>query len=184
MRNLGIWILLLLFTSPAVEAEACQQVARQLELPVKVKTRGKPKRVRWEKVDEVLTKLREATEGQACHFSFGQVFRVDPETVFFPLTNNLLRTVSEEALQGVQVFATDGAPLGEFAGRVVYERSGGLYAQRSYALHYFQFKDLGGNLQSSGNRLLLDDFLVKWQDLKDRPLLSSGGSGVPLGPAP
>lgn len=141
---------------------------RELKLPVKLKTRGKPRRAKWEQVDKVLTELRKNLQGTTCEFKFEEIFKTDKEKLYLPVTNNLVRTVSEAALAGVPIFNQSGERMGEYEGRVTYNRSGGLYVKKSYTLYYFQFRDTEGKLQSTGNRLLLDDYLVRWSDIKNR----------------
>lgn len=170
-----LWILLILTALQpwAPAADGCEILAGRLKFPVKLKTRGKPPRARWEQVDAVVTQLRNQLQGKQCEFTFQQVFRSDRTELYFPLTNNLVRTVPEEALKGLKIYGRQGEDLGQYQNRVVYEKSGGLYARQAYSLYYFQFLDLEGQLQSTGNRLLLDDFLVRWEDLKARVLIST-----------
>ena len=56
-------------TWPEQDAK-CLEVTRNRKLPMKLKTRGKPKRARWEQVDKVLTDLREDLKQTACQFRF------------------------------------------------------------------------------------------------------------------
>ncbi|MDA2924081.1 hypothetical protein MYX65_05390 [Acidobacteria bacterium AH-259-L09] len=148
--------------------EPCSAALRELKLPVKLKTRGKPRRARWEQVDKMLTELRKNLQGATCEFKFEEIFKTDKEKLYLPVTNNLVRTVSEAALEGVPIFNQSGERIGEYIGRVTYNRSGGLYVTKSYTLYYFQFRDTQGKIQSTGNRLLLDDYLVRWSDIKNR----------------
>ena len=74
--------------------------------------------------------MREAVEDQECSLTLEQLFQVRRQEIFFPLTNNLLRTIPEESLQGVAVYSSEGELLGEFSNTVPYHRSGGLYAVR------------------------------------------------------
>jgi len=151
----------------------CESILPGLKVPAKLKTRGKPKRARWENVDKVITRVREAVGDRDCSLTLEQLFRVRRQEIFFPLTNNLLRTVPEESLQGVSVYSNDGERLGEFSNTVPYHRSGGLYAVKGYTLHYFQYQDQEGGLHSSGTDLLLDNFLLKWTEIKDRIVIST-----------
>ena len=153
--------------------EACATVLEGKDLPTKFKTRGPLQRARWEQIDEVLTGLREDLQGIDCEIKFQEIFRTDKEELYIPLTNNLVRLVPEATLKGVPIFDQSGERLGEFENRVSYNRSGGLYRVESYTLYYFQFKDTQGELQSSGNHLLLDDFLVPWSDLAERVAMES-----------
>ena len=158
---------------PGAAGPACDSILSDLKVPAKLKTRGKPKRARWENVDKVITRVREAVEDKDCSLTLEQLFRVRRQEIFFPLTNNVLRTVPEESLQGVSIYSNDGERLGEFSNIVPYHRSGGLYAVKGYTLHYFQYKDQEGGLHSSGTDLLLDNFLLKWAEIKDRIVIST-----------
>ena len=153
--------------------EACTTVLEEENLPTKFKTRGPLQRARWEQIDEVLTGLRRDLQGIDCEIKFQEIFRTDREELYIPLTNNLVRLVPEATLKGLPIFDQSGARLGEYENRVSYNRSGGLYRVESYTLFYFQFKDTQGDLQSSGNHLLLDDFLVPWSDLAERVAMES-----------
>lgn len=172
----GCMALMLIMTGimePAAASPDCETILPSLKLPAKLKTRGKPKRGRWENVDKVVTRVREATQDQDCSLTLEQLFRVRRQEIFFPLTNNLLRTIPEASLAGVAVYSNDGERLGEFSNIVPYHRSGGLYAVRGYTLHYFQYQDEEGGLHSSGTDLLLDNFLLKWSEIKDRIVIST-----------
>ena len=153
--------------------DSCQELAADLKLPKKMKTRGKPKVAKWEDVDKMLSELSERIAGTDCRLTFGEIFRHKDEDVYFPLTNSAIRIVPEDAFTGLTVFTKEGFELGPYSGRVKYERSGGLYARKSYQLYYFQYQDSSGKMQSVGNRLLLDDFVVKWPDLMDRTAIAS-----------
>ena len=83
--------------------------------------------------------------------------------------------VPEPILQGLPVFNQSGERLGEYDHRVSYQRSGGLYASDSYVLYYFQYQDTEGEVESSGNHLLLDEFLVRWSDLSERIAMNTSG---------
>jgi len=161
-------------TSQARPAEEhCSSIARELKLPAKLKTRGKPYRARWGKVDEVITNLRRKVEGTSCSLTLNQLFRPTKKELLFPLTNNLLRTTPDASLEGVEVFNQRGERLGQYANRVMYQRSGGLYSKSGYTLYYFQYKDSQGKLQSAGNQLLLDSYLVRWEDIKDKVFIAA-----------
>lgn len=150
----------------------CGSLVTDLKLPVKLKTRGKPVRARWEQVDKVVTELRNRVQGRECEWTFGQVLRSRKEKLYFPLTNNVLRTAPEKALEGLNIFDQEGVAIGEYERRVAYERRGALYAKKSYTLYFFQYRDAEGDLYHIRNRLLLDSYLVKWDDLKERTIIS------------
>ncbi|UCF37713.1 MAG: hypothetical protein JSU96_02275 [Acidobacteriota bacterium] len=158
--------------SPLV-AQDCASVAAQMKLPKKIKTRGKPKVVKWEDVDKVLAELTERLQGSQCSLTFAQVFnpKGKEEELNFPLTNNLIRIAPENTFEGLPVKTKEGDLLGPYLGRARYERSGGLYASGGYSLYYFQYQREGGQPQSVGNRLLLGDFTVPWAGLKDKVLV-------------
>lgn len=147
-------------------ADGCMGVSGQLDLPAQVKTRGKPKRIRWEDVNSMMPKLREAVKGTPCRLTFGQVFAPKREDVFFPILDSILRTAPEEELVGVAVFYLDGDQAGVFSNRVIFEKT-------SYKQYYFQYKAKDGELRAT-NRNLLDYaenkpiFLMRWQDIKDK----------------
>lgn len=101
---------------------------------------------------------------------FSDLFQMDEDS-FLPLTNSVLKLAPESSLEGLSVFAKSGESLGTFAGKTRYERSGGLYSARSYSLITFQYKTPNGEFRSAGNDNLLDNFLVRWKDVKDRPAL-------------
>lgn len=168
--------------------------------PRKIKTRGKPKMARWEDVDATLADaqskldigslLRELlgpalAPGKAIPaalqaeldqvlsqypVSYAQLFVVEDPDVLFPLTNNVLRLGSDGTLDGLQIFDKTGFSLGEYAGKYVFEKSGGLSSGASgYRLTYFQYKDNVGEIRPSGNINLLDTFAVRWGLIKDKP---------------
>jgi len=174
MYKFAVPLMVFLIFGGVVRPDSCEEVVADLKLPKKMKTRGKPKVAKWEDVDEMLSKLSEGFNGTDCQLTFGEIFRHKDEEVYFPLTNSAVRIAPEEAFIGLMVFSKEGFELGSYVGRVKYERSGGLYARKSYQLYYFQYKDSAGKMQSVGNRLLLDDFVVKWPDLVDRVAVKSG----------
>jgi hypothetical protein len=161
-----------LFFLVNVSADDCLSLAADLKLPLKLKTRGKPKVARWEQVDELLNGIRQSLQGNSCGFTYANLFQTKERDLYFPLTNTVLRVGGEETFVGLMVYHKDGTALGEFAQRVPYERTGGLYATQSYTLYYFQFTDSSGKLQSVGHRLLLDDFALRFEDIKDRVAFS------------
>jgi hypothetical protein len=148
--------------------EFCVELAKRTKLPVKLSTQGKVQRAKWDKVDEVLSRLDQGRQEKPCQLTFEQIFRTDREDLFLPITNTIVRVVPESTLIGVSVFDQEGVLLGEYQGRTTYSRKGNLYAVDSYVLYYFQFKDTEGELQSSGTQLLLDTFLMKWSEVRDR----------------
>ena len=95
--------LLLGLISVPVPAAQCDLLVKGLDLPVKAKTRGKPKAVRWEIVDKTLDRL-DKSEGvpAECRLTFDQVFKVDREDVYFPLTNTLIRLAPEGTFTGLK----------------------------------------------------------------------------------
>ena len=165
--------LLTVFLASSALAQECEQIVAELEIPVKLKTRGKPRVAKWEKVDEVLNDLGPRLEKVACEFTFGNLFRNKKgDEMLFPLTNTVLRTVPEESLVGVEVLNKEGQALGTYANRVPYERSGGLQLKKSYTTYYFQIMDSAEKLQSVGHQLLLDTYVVRWTDLENKVAVS------------
>jgi hypothetical protein len=166
-------------------------------LPAKIKS--KKHVARWDQIDQVLNRtvmtkiegLPERMKAKAAPGELGDVFsekfelqkrlaengilfsdlfQIDDENLF-PLTNSVVKLVPEASLEGVTVYDKSGTNLGAFAGKTRYERSGGLYTSRSYTLITFQYKTPKGDFQSAGNANLLDNFLVRWRDIKGRPAL-------------
>jgi len=158
------------------EPGSCEEVTFQMKLPKEIGKRKNPTRLKWEDVDKILSRLREELRGRDCQFTFGALFNVKAkkdETVFFPLTNNVLRTVPESTFQGLQVFNLEGEPIGLYEGRVLHEKSGRGLVKKSYSLFSFQYKNAEGEFESVGGRLLLDEYLVKWDDIKDKTAVTT-----------
>ncbi|HLV02168.1 MAG TPA: hypothetical protein VKZ59_12925 [Acidobacteriota bacterium] len=167
----SIWLIVALAAGLGAD---CQQISNEMDLPADLKTTGKIKAARWQTADKVLNELSERVRDLNCSFTFEEIFKVsNPDETYFPITNTTLRIVPEESLAGLTVFRKDGEAIGTFDSRVAYQRSGGLYATDSYTLYYFQFKDQQGKFQSSGNRLLLDDYLIRWSEVADRIAVDS-----------
>jgi hypothetical protein len=165
--------LLAVFFVVSAWADKCEAIVAEAKVPVKLKTRGKPKVGKWERIDEVLNELGQKMEAVECELTFGELFRnKKEEELYFPITNTALRVVPEESFRGVRVYRKGGELLGVYANRSLYERSGGLQLKKSYKSYYFQYEDLSKKLQSVGHRLLLDDFVVRWMDIKDKVAVS------------
>jgi hypothetical protein len=173
MRQAVWFLVLMLWGTPVLAAQDCQSVATELKLPRKLKTRGKPRMAKWEDIDKTVNALADRLQGAACRFTFGQVFTSGREDILFPLTNSVVRIAPENALNGLTVVTREGNELGPYEGRVRYDRSGGLYAQRSYSLFHFQYRGPDSQMHAVGSRLLLDDFGVNWAELKDRAAIDT-----------
>ncbi|HRR26914.1 MAG TPA: hypothetical protein P5300_09480 [Acidobacteriota bacterium] len=169
------WALPAIVLSVAVAVQAqdgCLELLQGMELPKRVKTRGKPKFMKWEDIDKALNEAAERLKGSDCSLRFEQIFAVkEKEEVWFPLTNSVVRLVPEESLVGLPVFTRGGDELGRYESRIRYERAGDLYASKSYTLYYFQYRSSDGKLHAVGERLLLDEFGVPWSQLKSRVAL-------------
>ena len=174
MCRYGAALFLAAFFIVSAWADDCEAIVAEFKLPVKLNTRGKPKVGKWEKVDEILNSVGEASEKCSCEFLFRELFRNKKEDeLFFPLTNTALRVVPEESFSGLEVFNKDGELMGVYANRFGYERSGGLHLKKSYSIYYFQYVDLANKLQSVRRKgLLLDDFVVKWTDIRNKLAVS------------
>lgn len=152
-------------------AQECGSIVESLKLPVKVKTKGKPKRMRWDQVNRLLPELRKAVQGRSCRLTFAQVFTPKKERpeLYFPLLGSVLQTAPEKELEGLPVFYLDGYEAGTFSNRVIFQRNG----RNDY---YFQFKSKSGRLEAS-RRYLLDIgenapvYLVRWRDISNRALI-------------
>jgi hypothetical protein len=171
----------------------------QTGLPCRVKTRGKPKMLRWEEVDRCLnaaagrvdwTGVARDLEGvraaagrvsdadfngqvdaslSAHALSFAKVLELKDDEALLPLTNSVLKFLPADSLQNLPVFAKAGDQVGTFLGPYAYERSGGLASGNTYRLALFQYTDRNGNVQSATDKLLLDSFGVPWKDAAAQP---------------
>ena len=157
---------------------ACSALSREMKLPVKLKTRGKPRRARWEQIDKVLNQLGERSKRENCRYKFEEVFRTDRKDLYLPVSNSVVRIVPEKALQDLVIYDQSGDRIGEYDSRVTYDRSGGLYMKKSYTLHYFLYRDGQGEVQSTGHELLLDNYLAHWDDISNRIAVSFSGAAA------
>lgn len=160
-------------TGLAAPADGCADVVAQLQLPARVKTKGKPKRIRWNHANDLIHKVHDAVQGRPCTLTFEQVFDPKREDVFFPLLDSLLRVGPEDELVGVPVYYLDGEEAGRFSNRVIFEKS-------SYSQYYFQYTGKDGDLRTSTRNLLdfatgVPTFLLRWQDIKDKAVISETG---------
>ena len=176
----------------ALVAGAYQTATRGL--PCRIKTRGKPKMLRWEEVDRCLNEaagrvdwaavgqelqsLRAAARGlstpdfassvesalSAHAVAYDRVFVVKDPETLLPLTNSLLKFLPADSLQNVPVIDKVGIRVGTFLGPYSFERMGGLSAANPYRLSLFQYTDASGNPQSVSEKLLLDSFGVPWKE--------------------
>jgi hypothetical protein len=153
----------------------CSDKLLGLGFPVRMKTSGKPRTVKWGPVNKHIGEyLVKSDVLQGCNLSFEHVFFLAREDVYFPLLANLLRVVPKDSLKGAKVYAQDGELLGHFSNVVVFERRG----VSSFKAYYFQFRDQNGILQRAGKNSLIDlskgkpFFLLKWEDIRQRILFS------------
>ncbi|PYV15671.1 MAG: hypothetical protein DMG07_09275 [Acidobacteria bacterium] len=168
-------------------------------LPCRIKTRGKPKMLRWEEVDRCLNtaagrvdwpalarelesiraavrvvpaiEFNAAVEASlsAQAQSFEKVFAVKDDESLLPLTNSVLKFIPQDSLQNLPVFNRVGDEVGTFLGPYSYERTGGLASANTYRLTLFQYTDRNGNVQSANDKLLLDSFGVPWKRAAAQP---------------
>ncbi len=150
-------------------ATQCESLQNGLKLPVKVKTRGKPKVIKWELVDKTMDSL-DKFEGASslCQLTFEQIFKTDRDDLYFPLTNTVIRLAPEGTFDGLKFYTKDEVEQGTFENRVTFERTGGLYARNSYQVYIFQYTTPSGRLMKIGPQLLLDNFVFKWADIKNK----------------
>ncbi len=175
----------------ALVARAYREAAGSF--PCEIKTRGKPRMLRWENVDRCLADAanRVDWEGLAAELAeiretagkssaggfesavqkaldanalrYDQVFTVKNNDSLLPLTNSLLKYLPPDSLLNLPVIDKVGTDLGTFAGTYAYERTGGLASANTYRLIVFQYKDHNGSMQSASDKLLLDSFGVPWK---------------------
>jgi len=186
-------------TSAAIDVAVLDAYrAASTGFPCQIKSRGKPKMMRWEQVDQCLNEatnkvdwptfsrhlesVRSSTAGitpsefnAAVEASLSEhallyesVFVVKASEILLPLTNSLLRFVPPDSLTGLAVSDKVGNQVGTFAGLYSYERSGGLASANMFRLVLFQYTDRNGQVQSSSGRLLLDSFGVPWKDARSK----------------
>jgi len=138
--------------------------------------------VDWDGHAEALKKIREeervsrddlATAVEASltenAFLFDSVFIVNEKDVglaLLPLSNSLLKFLPEDSLAELTVYEKKGELLGVFVGPYSFERSGGLEILTGYYIVSFQYTDFRGNVQTPGERFLLDSYGVPWRDAR------------------
>ena len=162
-------VLLISLNFGTLLATQCESLQNELKLPVKAKTRGKPKVIKWELVDKTMDSL-DKFEGASslCQLTFEQIFKTDRDDLYFPLTNTVIRLAPEGTFDGLKFYTKDEVEQGTFENRVTFERTGGLYARNSYQVYIFQYTTPSGRLMKIGPQLLLDNFVFKWEDIKDK----------------
>ena len=180
--------LVLLLTAPGLtvsgeEAQAgpenkpCESLTLELKLPKLVGKRKRPVRIKVEDVDAVFAELEDGLQGHVCRLLFSQLFEVkqkkkEPE-IFFPISQRVLLAVPESSLQGLELFNSEGAPLGVFESRVLREETGGNYRMKVRRTYSIQFKNPAGEFESTGPEFLGENYLLKWNDLKEKVALVS-----------
>ena len=178
MRMIKVFLsIAVVFSTTVVFAGSdCHEQLTELGMPMRVKVSGKPRVARWGRVNKILGEyMFDSTHLQGCDVLFGQVFEPARPDAYFPVLFNLLRLVPEESLVGASVFGQDGTLMGHFDNIVVFERRGASNTNT----YYFQFRDENDEMQSAGNPSLIDIgngkplFLLKWEDIQEKPLLSS-----------
>ena len=173
--TLALLTVLLMGTVPLSAADfnwihgepACLHVVESMKLPVKLAPSEKPARV-----DTILRKLSYQLQGKSCAFKFSQVFR-PADLEFLPLTNVVVGLAPESSLENLALHGSEGTLKGRFERRVTVELEGRTTVTNPYPFYYFHFRDGNSQIQSTGNRLLRDDFLAKWSDLADRIAIST-----------
>ncbi len=163
----------MLVCAPTGLAEAdCSARLTELGFPLRVKTSGKPRAAKWGRVNKIMGEyLIESDFLQGCRLSFEQVFAPAREDSYFPVLENILRTVPQDSLAGAEVYAPDGSLLGHFSNVVVFEKN-------NFNTYYFQFRDRTDTLQAAGRNSMIDMsrakplFLFKWKEIKARTLFS------------
>ncbi len=129
--------------------------------------------IKWQEVDKILNELSKELQGKSCSFTFGQLFRTKHDDALFPLTNSVMRIVPEKAFEGMMVKTREGEELGEFGGRFRFDRSGGGYALNHYSLVSFQYRGEDGKFHTVGTDLLMDQYGVTWEKLRNKVAIST-----------
>jgi hypothetical protein len=181
------------------EIAAAAYQSASSRFPCEVKTRGKPRMMRWEGVDKCLNEAVDRVDWAALSsriaalrrdegangavdfdaeleaalsahaFSYDKVFKVKNPETLLPLTHSVLKFLPADSLADVTVYDKQGTRVGTFAGTYVYERTGGLATANTYRLSRFQYRDSSGNIQSAHEQLLLDSFGVPWKEVSASP---------------
>lgn len=146
----------------------------------KLKAKGKRAVLPFGEIDQHLVQIAKWIEssaapapdapGQAAGepgLTYGDLFRPNKPACLFPLTNNVVRLCPEDSLAGITVFDAEGNRLGTFSNKYRYSHEG----ERSFVLVFFQFLTPAGILRKTGPDLLLDHYLVVWEDIRERPCL-------------
>jgi hypothetical protein len=173
LKRIALLLLLSVIVAPAVAAQDCQSLLREMKLPRKVGTQGKPRVIKWQDVDKTLNDVEKALQGKSCTFTFAQLFRTKHEEALFPLTNSVVRIVPEASFQGMMVRTRAGDELGEYGGSFRYDRSGGGFALSRYSLVSFQYRDSQGEYHTAGSDLLIDQYGVPWEKLQGKVAIST-----------
>lgn len=146
---------------------SCLDVVRALRLPVDpgVNPASGPG-VEWLDIDRTLVEIKTGLQGRQCRLKFRQIFerkRLD----LFPLTSRLLAEAPEEQLIGLELWAPSGERLGTLEGLSTVEIEMGP-SNRVYTFYYPEYRNQSGRLLSFENHLLQGEFMVRWNDLRER----------------
>jgi hypothetical protein len=139
-------------------------------------------RVNWDELARQLIALRpthlpegdfaaaveKSLERQA--LPYNKLFRVKSKNAFLPLTNSILKYALQDTLMGKPIFLQKGRePVGMFAGIFTYEKAGAMATGNTYRLSMFQYTDAQKIMETPTEKLLLDAYGVRWNDIESSP---------------
>ena len=145
----------------ALISEAYQSAV--IKFPCKLKTRGKPKMLRWEDADRCLNEANNRVDWEGLSkrlqaigksngyqtfdmisaiesslsthaIPFEKVFSVKEIEALLSLSNSLLKYLPSDSLMDLPVYNKSGDRVGSFSGVYSYERSGGLVIANSFKI--------------------------------------------------
>jgi hypothetical protein len=167
------------------------------QFPCKLKSGGKARMLRWQQVAECLNDAYDRVDWEgisrqlqtvrkesgltandllgmaemslsAHALPYKKVFSVKEMRALLPLSSSLLKFLPEGSLQNLPVIDKSGEKVGTFAGTYAFEKTGSISGTKSQLIQ-FQYTDLGGKIQGSPERLLLDSFGVPWKESMSQP---------------
>lgn len=165
-----------------VGGPSCLTLLDSFNLPVRLETEGG--RITAEnarRVERLMLDIRQALQGKRCALRFDELFRPADDSLFFPLATYALAVPPENTYRELALYDSAGRRLGVFEARLSIEKEPGIGETGSVIpFYYLHYRNPSGEVTSSGNRLLSDDFFVRWEDLARRWALDTYSNGEDL----
>jgi hypothetical protein len=161
---------------------SCLSVVESFGLPLELETEhGVLTPGSSEQVDRTFILLRQALQGKACALRFSEIFKASESSPYFPLTNYLMALAPELTFRDLPLHSRDGRLMGRIVKRVSIDDETGLdRAEIVLPFYYFNYRTDQGEVTTSGNRLLLADYLLDWRDVENRWALDTYSDGQSL----